>query len=191
MKYLVLFLCLVLAGTIFFLKDNYVGQSSYVERFQSRVAPEFSLQSAKGEFNLEDFKGKTLVLYFGFTYCPDVCPTSISFIQRVFEKIKSDDLRFIFVSVDHKRDTPKSVTDYVQYYNKEFIGATGTQDEINEVTKKYNIFYRFINLPKSHMKYTVDHTSRFIVIDKNQQWVDSIHSESTLENTIERIKKHL
>lgn len=192
MKVTLVICSLVLAALIGFISYQYNDNSKpYVQNFRVRSPYKFRLGKGESKVSLKDFKGKTLVMYFGFTYCPDVCPTSISFISKVFKKINSPDLVFLFVSVDYKRDTMDTVKNYVEYYNKEFRGATGTKQQIDSMTKNFGIYYRFIEQADSRMKYTVDHTSRFIVIDKKQNWVDSIHSESTLEDTIERIQAHL
>ena len=117
--------------------------------------------------SLSDFKGKTVILYFGFTTCPDVCPMSLSYLNSALKGVDRENIQVVFISVDHKRDDPKSVDMYAKYFDESYVGVTGTEDEIDKVTKQYKVFYKFIPLENSKIGYTVDHTSRFYIIDKD------------------------
>jgi protein SCO1 len=129
----------------------------------------FTLQGGKGNTTLEQFKGRPVILYFGFTSCPDVCPLSLQQLNKSFDKTIPNDrknIQVIFISVDWKRDTPKKVDQYAKFFSDEFIGLTGTKDEIDFVVKKYAAFYEFVPLKESSLGYTVDHSSRYYMIDK-------------------------
>lgn len=139
---------------------------------------DFSLATGAGDVKLSDFRGKALVLYFGFASCPDVCPMALSYLNGVLNKFeKRDEVQVLFVSVDYKRDTPDSVSQYASFFNKDFVGATGTKEQIDEAAKKYGVYYKFIEMEDSELGYTVDHTSRFFIIDKKGNLQRVVRSE--------------
>ena len=170
-------------------RSNYGGKDPVHDaRALGVQGGDFVLQSEKGEVSLKDFKGKTLVLYFGFATCPDVCPMSLSYLNGVLNKFpKRDEVQVIFVSVDYKRDTADKVGKYTRFFNKKFVGLAGNEKQINEVTKKYNVYYKFIDMEKSEMGYTVDHTSKFFIIDKDGELRKVLRSEEEPEAFLEAL----
>jgi len=129
----------------------------------------WTLNSNKGEVSLSDFKDKVVLIYFGFTHCPDICPTSLYLMSDAYKKLtkkEQSQVQLVFISVDPKRDTPKILYEYSKYFNKNIIGLTGNKDLLDNITQKYNAFYRFVPTPKSTLKYTVSHTTKIYIIDK-------------------------
>lgn len=129
--------------------------------------PDFTLQSAQGPVSLSSFRGKLVVLYFGYTACPDLCPTTLATLHEAVEALgdKAQEVQVIFISVDWKRDTPEILEKYNAHFNPNFLGLTGTQAQIDEVTKDFGIFY-LLNLPNENGFYTVDHTASTRVLDR-------------------------
>jgi protein SCO1/2 len=130
--------------------------------------PDFTLQSVNGPVSLSDFRGKIVILYFGYTSCPDVCPLTLANIRNALQNLGSaaGDVQVVFVSVDWKRDTPEKVGGYASNFGQNVTGLTGSQAEIDAVTKDFGIFYK-INDPESGSTfYTVDHTSTTLVLDR-------------------------
>lgn len=159
-------------------KMNYEGvEQVYSAKGMGIEGGDFTLKSEKGEVSLSDFKGKTVILYFGFTTCPDVCPMSLSYLNSALKGVDRENIQVVFISVDHKRDDPKSVDMYAKYFDESYVGVTGTEDEIDKVTKQYKVFYKFIPLENSKIGYTVDHTSRFYIIDKDGVVQKAIRSD--------------
>lgn len=135
----------------------------------SHLGGDFNLQGKDKTFTLKDLKGRPSILYFGFASCPDVCPLSLSKLNKAIDKINPDFhnlINKVFISVDHKRDNPKKVQEYAEYFGDSFIGLTGSKEQIDQMTKSYAVYYKFVPLVDSKMEYTVDHTSRFYVLDK-------------------------
>ena len=93
-------------------------------------APDFALDSVLGEISLEDFKGKIVMLYFGYTFCPDVCPATLAEVSTALNLLGKDaeDVQFIMISVDPLRDTPEKLDEYVTHFNSSFLGVTGSED---------------------------------------------------------------
>ena len=136
----------------------------------------FKLTHISGPFSEEKLKGKTSVLYFGFASCPDVCPLSLNKLIKVLDKEDpklQSKINKVFISVDYKRDTPQLVDEYGKYFAPDFIGLSGTKEQIEDITKKYAVHFEFVPLKDSAMGYTVDHTSRFFLLDENAKLVGS------------------
>jgi protein SCO1/2 len=129
--------------------------------------PDFTLQSVDGPVSLGDFRGKIVVIYFGYTFCPDVCPLTMGALRQATDKLgsKATDVQVIFISVDWKRDTPEVMANYVAHFNSDFVGLSGTQEQIDQVTKDFGIYY-LLNLPDEEGKYSVDHTTSTQVLDR-------------------------
>ena len=115
---------------------------------------------------MSDFRGKFVLLYFGYTYCPDVCPATLAMLNKALTRADdiADQFQVIFVSVDPNRDSPERLAEYVGFFNPTFIGITGGREEIDRVTQSFGIYY-YLNDSESQEDYTVDHTSRIILID--------------------------
>ncbi len=120
-------------------------------------------------FSLADFIGRPSIWYFGFTRCPDVCPVSLSRLAAIYRNLppkKRAGLDLVFVSVDHGRDTPESVTHYAARYSSKILALTGDKNNIERISSFFGVFFEFVPL-ESELKYTVDHTSRFFLLDKH------------------------
>jgi len=130
-------------------------------------AKEFQLTDHHGSpRTLQDFKGKAVVVFFGYTHCPDVCPTTMAELSEVMKALGplSDQVQVLFVSMDPERDTPARLAEYVPAFDSRFIGLTGDAAAIEKVAKDFRIFYRK-NPGKKPGSYTVDHTSGSFVFD--------------------------
>jgi protein SCO1/2 len=129
-------------------------------------APEFTLDSDHGPVKLADFQGRYILLYFGYSYCPDVCPSTLSDMKRVVNAVDPESalLQGIYVSVDPRRDTPGRMGEFSRFYHPSFIGLSGSMEVISQTASAYDIVFRY-NDAESTTNYTVDHTSRITVID--------------------------
>ena len=151
----------------------------------SSLGGEFELMSQAGPVKLSDFKGEKLVLmFFGYTQCPDVCPISLTNVARGIKGLSTEQaaqVQPIMISLDPKRDTPKVLADYVSFFNEDFIGLTGTKAQIDEVVQKYGAVYRIVELNDSAMGYGVDHSSRLYLMDKDGELVKLLYHDSKPE----------
>ncbi len=109
----------------------------------------------------QDFRGKFLLIFFGYTYCPDVCPTTLQEISEVMDILgdKGKDVQPLFISVDPERDTPKVLREYLSNFHKKILGLTGTKVAIESVTKKFRVRYEKVESKPGDPDYTVDHTA--------------------------------
>jgi protein SCO1 len=135
-----------------------------------KFMPDFTLQSATGPVSLSNFHGKVVVLYFGYTSCPDLCPLTLAYLRQTLDSLgsKANEIQVVFVSVDWKRDTPEHLSDYVHAFRPDFVGVTGTQAQIDAVTKDFGIFY-LLYPPDANGYYSVDHTASIQVLDRQQK----------------------
>lgn len=130
---------------------------------------DFSLQSADGPVTLNDYRNKVVVLYFGYTFCPDICPTSLSLLSVTLNELTAEELQqvqAVFVSVDPERDTLKHLKTYAGYFHQNIIGATGSREQIDATVKKYGAGYNIVK-SATEADYSVDHTSYTYIIDKS------------------------
>ena len=132
-------------------------------------APDFELAASHGQkVGLKDFDGKLVILYFGYTFCPDVCPATLSELRGALEILAKDatDVQVIMVSVDPERDTPELLAEYMTHFHPSFLGVTGTPKEIAQVAALYGIFFE-AHEGTAATGYLVDHTASMMVIDQD------------------------
>jgi protein SCO1/2 len=128
----------------------------------------FRLNTQDGVITNKQFLGKSVVLYFGFMNCPDICPTTLFDIQKSFEQLSPQEVKntqVIFVSVDPSRDKVKALKEYVQYFHPSFIGATADETVLKDMANRYHADYRYEELENSALDYTVEHTTRIYLLD--------------------------
>jgi protein SCO1/2 len=120
-----------------------------------------------GTVHANDFHGKVLLLYFGYTHCPDVCPTTLSRLHRAVETLGdgAGDVRILFVSVDPARDKAAELKRYARVFGPEVVGLLGTQDELQALTKRYRATYGY-GKPNSQGDYEVSHSSAVYIFDR-------------------------
>jgi protein SCO1/2 len=123
---------------------------------------DFTLQSAAGPVSLQDFRGKVVLLFFGYASCPDVCPNALSYMVQALDGLSEKELarvQGLFVSVDPRRDTPTELADYVAYFHPNLVGVTGTEEEVAQVAALYGAQYYEAELEGSPLGYVVNHSS--------------------------------
>lgn len=135
----------------------------------AQPAPEITLTRANGQpFQLSAEKGKLVFLFFGYTSCPDVCPTTMAEMRQTLDSVgtKASQVDVVFITVDPDRDTPDKVQQYVSIFNPNFIGLSGSMQELEPVWGEYGV-YRKIEASTSPTDYSVTHSSLLFLIDQN------------------------
>jgi len=165
----------------------------FVDDYKEEKKYDFKVNTINGELTKKSLKGKALAVYFGYTYCPDVCPTSLSSLAQAlnsFDKAKTKDFVGLFISVDPDRDTLKNLNEYSKYFHPNFIGATSNKTNIDDITKRYESYYKKIPLKNSAMGYSVSHTSFIYFFDKNGKFIskaDHFSDPKKLKETLKLI----
>lgn len=129
---------------------------------------DFTLAASTGEMlSLSDLRGRYVLLFFGFTHCPDVCPLTLAEFKRVKAILggAAQNVVFLFISVDSPRDTPQVIADYLARFDADFIGMTADDETLQRIGSQYNLFYELPTNADSLGGYAVDHTGRSYVID--------------------------
>lgn len=153
-----------------------------------RKFSDFDLIDHRGDaFTLERLKGQWSMIFFGFTNCPDVCPTTLATLNETYSKLKDsekENLQVIMVSLDPERDTVDKLGQYMPYFNTDFVGVTGNKHFIKRFTTEINIAYN--QVPLGGDDYTVDHSSQIVLVNPNGHYhgfFKSPHSAIMLRKT--------
>ncbi len=162
----------------------------YVSSFKGSS---FSLKDISNKIITEEsFNGPVTVLFFGFTYCPDVCPITLNKINLVMNKLDKKDLdklKVFFISIDPERDTPEVLKDYLSSWENKFYGITGEPEKIFLLSRSWGILSEKI-FSDDGTNYNVNHSSSVIIL-KNGKYVDRITHNEDLNKTLKIFKKYL
>jgi protein SCO1 len=172
------------------LRDNPRGAAGTV--LASAIGGPFRLTNQNGKTVTDaDLKGKWSLVYFGYTHCPDACPTALNDISIALEDLgaKRDAVRPVFITVDPERDTPEALKAYVTSFDAPILALTGTPDEVAQAAKGYRVYYA--KHPEAGGDYSMDHSSVIYVMDPQGRFTASFTHESTPEQIAERLKKLL
>ncbi len=135
----------------------------------NQAAPSIELDGPSGStVRLSDYEGKVVVLYFGYTFCPDVCPITLSKLDRAMDIIgdKAEDVQVIMVSVDPERDTPQILEEYMAHFNPTFVGVTGDTNTIDRIATTYGVYYEAAE-GSDATGYLVNHTATVMIVDRD------------------------
>ena len=153
-----------------------------------RIFSDFDLVDHNGEaFTKERLKGQWSIVFFAFTNCPDICPTTLSTLNDMYRKLKDDEketLQIILITLDAERDTVEKLAEYVPYFNPEFIGVTGNRHLIRRLTAEVNVAHN--KVPLEGDDYTIDHSTQLVLINPEGDYhgfFKAPHSEITLRST--------
>jgi protein SCO1/2 len=152
---------------------------------------DYELVTATGEvFNRDSLKGRPSMLFFGFTHCPDVCPTSLAEMTVWYEALgdKADDLNAFFVSVDPERDTAEIIGDYVSWTGH-VTGVTGSPDEIAKAAKSWGVYYE--KVPLEGGDYTMDHTASVFLVNAEGEFEGTIAYRENSDTALAKLRRLL
>ena len=159
------------------------GSNLKKPEYYKNFGGDFSLTGPEGKtVSLEDFRKKLVLIYFGYTFCPDVCPVTLSNLKLLMLSLqeKAEDVQVIFISIDPERDTYQKLKDYVPYFYPTFIGMTGSEEDIAAVAKKYLTFYLKQKV-ESEAGYLMAHTDVVILVDQNGRFRGRYKSKYDLD----------
>ena len=186
----------VIAGSLSACGEPTAKVGKTVVSGKADIGGPFSLVNQDGAIKTQDdFTGKPQLIYFGFTYCPDICPTALQkmgAVQATIDK-KSDKLNYIFVSVDPERDTPESLKLYVTAngFPNSLTGLTGSQEQIDAAKSAFKVYSQKVETPDSAGDYTVDHSDIIYFMDANGKFLDIFTGRSSVLDISGRVKTHL
>lgn len=161
------------------------------------VSP-FILTDMEGHrFDLDRLKGKWSFIFFGYTHCPDICPTTLSMLKGTARQLQQaegglDETQFVFISVDPRRDTPAHLKQYISYFHPDFIGATGEKTQIDKLASQLGAIYMFDG-DTSGKDYIVNHSAAILLIDPQARWVGRFnppHRATTIADDFRRVRNY-
>jgi protein SCO1/2 len=171
----------------------------YQRSFEGNVAGEALIGGPFELTNQDDkpvtnqtYKGKLMLIYFGFTFCPDACPTALGVMSAALDKldVAADRVVPIFITVDPERDTPQVMKDYVSSFSPRLVGLTGTPEQIAKVAKAYRVFYQ--KAPGAGPDdYVMDHTLLIYLMDGDGKYLTHFGPDVTPDQMAEEIRKRL
>lgn len=198
-KVLILFAIIIAVVAIYFIMTSSIkdkplaGRGSEIDRQGSvDIGGEFTLIDQNGQpFGSEQLRGKTALVYFGFSFCPDICPTSLHKMAKVVETLGKYNIVVtpVFISLDPERDTSEILKKYLATFGDTFIGLTGDKTKVKAVADKFKVFYAVApgsTVGKSG--YLLDHTSLLYIMDKNGKYMHHFHIDSSPEEIVEYLR---
>jgi protein SCO1/2 len=156
----------------------------------SSIGAPFRLMGSEGKSVSDaDLKGDVVVMFFGFTHCPDVCPTALFEVSELFRKLgEGAKVRGVFVSVDPERDTPEILKDYLSSFDKRIIGLSGDRAALEPMLKAYRVYAR--KNPAANGEYSMDHSAIVYLLDKQMRFIGPLNI-SDAEVALKDIRKWL
>jgi protein SCO1 len=170
----------------------YFGARSPIGPAAAAVGGPFRLEDQNGKpVTDQDMEGRPFLVFFGYTHCPDVCPTSLFDISQVLQKLGGDADRTgaLFITVDPERDTPAVLKDYLSNFDPHVRGLTGDPDAVNAAIKAYRVYAK--KVPLEHGDYTMDHTAVVYLMDKQGRFVAPFNLKQTPDAAAAELRKYL
>ncbi|MFV3129430.1 SCO family protein [Niveispirillum sp. KHB5.9] len=165
-------------GSVVMIADHLSPQKQRAEQGQGRAAigGPFALTDQTGQAVTQDnLKGKVSLVYFGYSFCPDICPTDLQLIGQVLDQLSEEELadaQALFITVDPERDTQKQLADYVPLFHPSIRGLTGTPEQIAEAAKSYRAYYKKVSAEEAGTSdYLMDHSAFIYLMDRNGDFV--------------------
>ncbi|MBA3812883.1 MAG: SCO family protein [Alphaproteobacteria bacterium] len=135
-----------------------------------------------------DFRGKPMLVYFGYSYCPDICPTALSHLTQAVEKLGDGKVQPIFITLDPERDTPENLQNFAQNFHKDFLMLTGSESQVDHVKKGYKIYAAHVSEDKDA---EIDHSSLIYLMDKEGNYRAHFNHQTPSEDILKRVKLHI
>lgn len=154
----------------------------------------FTLMGTHGKISLTDFSGKVVLLYFGYTTCPDICPTNLGNLASAMNQLSAEEqskVQVLMITVDPERDDQAKMDVYLPYFHKSFKGMTGTPEQIAEVAKRYGAVYQKAAIGEGALGYAVDHSAFTYLINKQGILVTQLPHDTSGEEFVVAVRSLL
>jgi protein SCO1/2 len=178
------------AGIVVLLWRQSEPQPAVTQSSLGTIGGPFTLVGTDGKpFASSRLNGKPAAVFFGFTHCPDVCPTTLARLSKLRRDLgKGDDaLSIVFISVDPERDTPAEVGTYLKLFDTPVVGLTGTTAQIDQVKKQFGVYSRKVDQPSGG--YSVDHTATVMLLDGDGKFVATLSPEEGNAVALDKIRR--
>ena len=189
---LVIFLLIIAIIWVFFFWQPPKDHISLTSR-EAMEGGDFTLQSISGPVSLKDLRGKVVLVYFVYTWCPDICPTNLAMMAGALSQLEAnekDRVQGIFISVDPDRDSVDRLATYTNFFHETILGLTGTTETIKDIADRYGVAYRIVK-QDSAADYVVDHSSETYLIDPRGKLVEKLPHAALPDQILTSIRKYL
>lgn len=188
---IVVVLCGLLAWMLLTDRDPDTTEHEMLGLTRQPQGGDFTLRSAAGPVSLSDFRGKVVLLYFGYTWCPDICPLNLGYLTMALDSLRPQErerVQVLFVSVDPERDTPRRLTEYTAFFAPDILGATGTEEQVARAAGLYGAAYRRVEGTSSAMGYAVDHSAYTYLVDQDGRLRQSLEHATPADQIASAIR---
>jgi protein SCO1 len=177
-----------------FSKKNEIRQEQTTEKTEKYIENFELTDQDNNVFSFDSLSKYYKLVYFGFTYCPDICPASLNKINNILKDLnryKYSNFKMLFISVDPKRDTPEKLKLYLGHFNKDIIGLTSDdENKIKKVVDQFGAYYQVAPNEDEPENYMVNHTSFIYLIDKDGRYINHFHLDNKYEEIIDYVVKN-
>jgi len=175
-------------------RDKLFGQLAPTTSGKALIGGPFTLTDQNGKkVTDQDFRGRSMLVFFGFTHCPDICPAGLQLISAALAKLgpKAANVTPVFISVDPQRDTPETLATYVKNFDDRIVGLTGTPEEIAAVARAYRVFYEKTPNESNPAEYGMNHTSIIYLMGPDGTYVAHFTPMTSVDQMVEKLDKVL
>jgi protein SCO1/2 len=165
-----------------------------VETGKALVGGPFTLIDQTGKrVTDKDFHGKYMLVFFGFTHCPDICPAGLQVMSAALAKLgdKAKDVVPVFITLDPERDTPEKLAEYLNSFDARFVGLSGSKQEVESAAKAYRVYYQIVPDDKTPGEYTVDHAAIIYLMGKDGQFITHVPHTTNVDQVVAALDKAL
>ena len=177
--------------------DNPTGAAPIRMSGQADIGGPFTLVDQTGRTVTEEtFAGRPMLIYFGFTYCPDICPTSLQVMTAALDRLSEEDraqFQPLLITVDPERDTPEALASYVNSpaFPENLLGLTGSEEQIRDAARAYRVYYRRVEDDGTLAEYTMDHSSLIYLMGRDGEFVEVFPHQATPDQIASRLQQFL
>jgi protein SCO1/2 len=161
---------------------------------ESLIKVDFDLVDHEGRRRSdEEFRGQWMLVFFGYTFCPDVCPTTLASVSAVLDELgpAAEQVQPLFITVDPERDSPQVIADYVQAFHPRVVGLTGSAEEIAEAAANYRVYYARVEQEDVPGGYVMDHSAFIYLVDPQGRFVQPFSHQGSVEEILAALREHL
>lgn len=175
-------------------RDKLLSPSGSTISGKALIGGPFALTDQSGKkVTDKDFRGRYMLVFFGFTNCPDICPAGLQLISAALDKVgpKAANITPVFISVDPERDSPEKLATYVKNFSDRIVGLTGTPEEIAAVAKAYRVFYEKTPNESAPADYGMNHTSIIYLMGPDGEYVTHFTPMTSIDQMVDKLSKVL
>lgn len=160
----------------------------------TQITADFTLQNAAGKpVKGSDFRGRYLLVYFGFTHCPDICPTTLLLIGNALSQLgeRAQKIQPLFITIDPERDTAKAAGDYAAHFGKNFIGLSGTPAQVKHAADSFKVYFSKVEDSSSALGYVVDHSGFIYLMGPDGHYVTHFVSTVSEQELTQELRRYV